>query len=54
MTLLVAHMHPIRRVLIFSNKRFEDLLILTTHCRIDHLDLSIHKCGSQTYEWGYS
>ncbi|KAK2967028.1 hypothetical protein RJ640_003384 [Escallonia rubra] len=38
------HDHPIRRVSIFSNERFEDLLILTTDCRVDHSDLSIHRC----------
>ncbi|KAK2995418.1 hypothetical protein RJ640_029050, partial [Escallonia rubra] len=42
------------QVSIFSNERFEDLLILTTDCRVDHSDLSIHRCRSRTYEWGYS
>ena len=37
------HSHPIIiRVSIFSNEQFEDVLILTTDYRVDHLDLSIH------------
>ncbi|KAL9160423.1 hypothetical protein ABFS82_08G198700 [Erythranthe guttata] len=45
------HDHPIRRVSIFSNEQFEDLLILTTDCRVDHSDLSIHRCRSWTYDF---
>ena len=48
------HDHPIRRVSIFSNERFEDLLVLTADCRVDHSDLSIHRYGFRTYEWEYS
>ena len=28
--------------------------ILATDCKVNHLDLSIHGCGFQTYEQGYS
>ena len=41
-------------IYIYSNERFEDLLILTTDCTVDHSDLSIHRCRFRTYEWGYS
>ncbi|KAM0948066.1 hypothetical protein DsansV1_C07g0074391 [Dioscorea sansibarensis] len=34
---------------IYSTERFEHLLILTTDCRVDHSDLSIHRYGSRTY-----
>ena len=27
---------------------------LDSGIRGDHFDLSIHRCGSRTYEWGYS
>ena len=30
------------------------MTIPTTDGRVNHSDLSIHRCGSQTYEWGYS
>ena len=34
----------------FSNERHEDLLTLTTYCRVDYLDLLVHKSGSLNLE----
>ena len=48
---LPDHIEPRINALITKEERqFKDLLIITTDCKVDHSNLSVHKCGSQNYE----
>ena len=35
--------HPMKKIFIFSNEWFEDLLVLIADCRVDHLSTHRYK-----------